>query len=197
VDQELFAGFRVIEAALPAVAPSPAGWGEGWSHVRLACACGGDAFRIVGWPRTVSTVGGAFRRSWARVMGEVRAAMAPPESAESPFLLPLFAACDRCGEELAVLDRDLVRGRLASEHRHLPRESVRCRVCRRGLFVIGISLAWGTWKAGDTRDAGAGDGVAVDVCVDCRACHHSTRIAFCDERPSEQALRLDLLYGRR
>lgn len=194
MDREIFDGWRTLEAAPLTGAPRADGRDEDWEHVRLACRCGGDGFRIVGWPRAASAVGGVFRRSFTRVFREVRAAMQPPESAESPFRLPLFVACDRCGDERALLDRESVPGRIANEHRHLPRESLRCRVCRRGRFAVDVSLAGLATSAGGR---GSAEGAAVEVRAHCRACHHTTRIAWADERPSEQALRLDLLYGRR
>jgi hypothetical protein len=161
---------------------------EGFEQAQLACACGGDAFRVIGWPRAAAGRGNAFWRTFARVFREARAAMEPPERARPPFFLPLFAVCEACGREASLFDRDPVSGRLPPEERSLPRESHRCRVCRRGSFSLAVAIAAG-------RDAR--DGAAVDVRAHCRACHRTDRLAWSDTRPSEREQRLDLLYGRR
>jgi len=188
VDRELVGNFTMIEAA---AAPFEFERGAGWESALLECACGGDAFRLIGWPRAAVGSGGVLWRTFARVFREVRAAMEPPARGESPYLLPLFAACEACGREAGLFDRDAVAGRLAQELRHLPRESLRCRACRRGAFTIGVAVG------GAAEGALPRDGKAVEVRARCVACHRTARVAWSDARPSAQAQRLDLLYGRR
>ncbi|MBK7949950.1 MAG: hypothetical protein IPK00_14655 [Deltaproteobacteria bacterium] len=161
---------------------------EGFEQARLVCACGSDAFRVIGWPRAAVGRGNAFWRTFARVFREARAAMEPPDRGQPPFFLPLFAVCEACGHEAPLFDCDPVPGRLPAEARSLPRESHRCRVCRRSAFALDVAIAAG-------RDAR--DGAAALVRAHCRACHRTDRLAWSDTRPSEREQRLDLLYGRR
>lgn len=172
----------------PVAGPFEALRRPGWEQARLACPCGGDAFRVIGWPRAAVGRGGSFWRTFGRVFREVRAAMEPPERAESPFFLPLTAVCEGCGREARLFDRDPIPGRLPSEQRTLPREAHRCRVCRRDTFALAVAVC-----AGEDRR----DGAAAEVRAHCRACHHTARLAWSDARPSEREQRLDLLYGRR
>ena len=39
--------------------------------------------------------------------------------------------------------------------------------------------------------------IGVELVIRCASCHRQARIAWSDARPSEQEVRLDLLYGRR
>jgi len=160
----------------------------GWEHARLACDCGGESFRLIGWPRAAVGGGGALFRAFARVLREARAAMEPPERAVSPWCLPLSAGCERCGRETLLFDDERIPGRLPPDLRRLPRESLRCRVCRRGVFGIAVAIAEGELP----RDA-----AAVDVHARCEACHRTARVAWSEPGASEQARRLDRLYGRR
>ena len=159
-----------------------------WERAALACPCGGESFRVVGWPWAAVGPGGAVRRTLGRVLREARAALAVDAALNSLFWLPLSVVCESCGREAKLLDGEALPGRLVASDRSLPRESHRCRVCRRSAFAVAIALAQGS----DPRDR-----AAVEIRGHCVACHRATRIAFFDARPGEQERRLDLLYGRR
>lgn len=162
--------------------------GVGWERALLACPCGSESFRVIGWPWSAVGPGGALRRTLARVLRETRAALTLDSSDAPLFWLPLFGVCEACGREARLLDEASLPGRLAEPARSLPRESHRCRVCRRGTFRLAIAVGCGA----DPRDRAAGE-----IRAHCCACHRATRLAFADARPSEQSRRLDLLYGRR
>lgn len=183
MDRELVGGFR-SEAA---TAPFDFERGAGWDCARLACECGGPSFRIVGWPRSAGGRGGVVWQTFSRAFREARAAFAPNAALEPLFGLPLSATCERCGREGLLLDHERVPGRIPAERRALPRESYRCRVCRRGAVAITVAFSDGQPPRG---------GAAVEVHVHCIACHRSARIAGSDSRASEQEQQLDLLYGR-
>lgn len=183
MDREIVGELR-IEASPP---PPDFEGGAGWEHVRLACDCGGTAFRVVGWPRGGAGSGSVLWQTFSRAFREARAAFRPDASSAPMFELPIGAICESCGRERLLLDDGRVPGLLCAERRKLPRESYRCRVCRRG--AVSLRIAWldGSPPRG---------GVAVEVHVHCLACHRTARIAAADSRASEQQQRLDLLYGR-
>ncbi len=159
------------------------------SYVGLACPCGIDHFHLSGWPRVVTGNGGFFWRTLSRVWREARLPMQGGEPVESPFWLPIFARCDGCFSEVRLLDSALGAGQMDAARRGEPRESYRCRVCRRGSqeLVVGI--------VADSRCASRAD---FEVVVRCRTCERQVRVAWSEGgRPSEQEVRLDLLYGRR
>jgi ribosomal protein S27E len=161
-------------------------------YCALGCACGVDVFRMTGWPRVISGRGGFFWRSMTRVWREARLPMQDGEWVVSPFWLPLFARCHGCGREQTLFDHERVAGRKAATGRADPKESIRCRVCRRGLVELVVGMA---------QPAGEGDrdGTprAVEVVTHCHRCHRQARIAWSDDGRSEQEDKLDLLYGRR
>lgn len=188
MDRELVAGFRIEP---PAATP---GFDRraGWEQVGLACECGRSAFRIVGWPCGGMGPGGMGRggvlwQTFSRAFRETRAVLRNAAADQPMFELPLSATCEACGREIVLLDDPRVPGRMPIEHRRLPRESYRCRVCRRGAVSIGIAFCEGAPPRG---------GAAVEVHVDCLACRRTARIAAVDSRASEQQQRLDRLYGR-
>jgi hypothetical protein len=183
VDRAIVGEFR-IEASPP---PPDFEGGVGWDHVRLACDCGGAAFRIVGWPRSGAGPGSVLWQTFSRAFREARAALRSDASSASMFELPIGAACERCGRERMLLDDGRVPGRIATDRRERPRESYRCRVCRRGVVSLRVAYCAGPPPRG---------GAAVEVHVHCVACHRTARIAGADSRASEQQQRLDLLYGR-
>ena len=160
----------------------------GASYSALRCPCGGDVFGLSGWPRVATGRGGFFWRSVTRVWREARLPMTEGEPLESPFWLPVFARCRRCGREEPVLDGEAMDGRRSREEQIEPRESYRCRICRRGsvALVVGIQS--------DAQDASR---AAIELIACCNRCHRQARIAWSDTRPSDQEVRLDLLYGRR
>jgi len=126
------------------------------------------------------------------------------EPLESPFWLPVFARCDVCGREAVVLDAAGLAGRMPLDTRGEPRESARCRACRRGSFALVVGATGHEGEHEDPRDReqavepGVGPAsVAVELVMQCAACRRQARIAWSDARPSEQDVRLDLLYGRR
>lgn len=114
--------------------------------------------------------------------------MVDGELTESPFWLPIVATCFDCGREARILDDEVVVGRLDAIGRREPREGLRCRVCRRGQMELAI---------GEARDPADGMRADFEVVARCRACLREHRVAWSDGRPSEQEVRLDLLYGRR
>lgn len=183
MDRELVGGFRIEASA----APPDFERGAGWDHVGLACECGRPAFRIVGWPRGGMGPGGILRQTFFRAFREARAALRSGSADEPMFELPLSAACESCGVATVLLDDPRVPGRLPADRRVLPRESYRCRVCRRGVVSIRVACCDGGPPRG---------GAAVEVHVDCLACRRTARVAAADSRASEQQQRLDLLYGR-
>jgi uncharacterized protein YuzB (UPF0349 family) len=118
------------------------------------------------------------------------------ELVASPFWLPIFTHCHECGRAAALFDGERVVGRMAGSERAEPKESIRCRVCHRGLFELVVGV-----QRGSTRDAlqsePVGSFCAVEVVSHCHGCHRQARIAWSDGRRSEQEVKLDLLYGRR
>lgn len=160
---------------------------SGWERRRLGCACGGESFRLIGWPRAALAPGGAFRRTFSRVLSEVRAAVRPPDAQDSFYGFPVFALCEACGREARLFDGDPVPDRLDAARRGLPRESFRCRVCRRSAFAVALALA---------EDPSDRQRAAAEIRVRCTACLRSQRVAWADGRASEQQRRLDRLYGR-
>lgn len=154
----------------------------------LTCGCGSAAFRVTGWPRITTGRGNLFWRSVTRVFRETWQPMENGEPLESPFFLPIFARCDACGREARLLDSEAVVGRLEEAGQREPREAFRCRVCRRGPMDLAIG------EASDAADPGRAD---FELVARCRACERESRVAWSEGRPSEQEVRLDLLYGRR
>ncbi len=171
----------------PAAPPPGFAGGAGWEHVRVVCDCGGAAFRVIGWPRGEGASGGVLWQTFSRAFREARAAFDPDTASTPMFALPIGAACEACGHERLLLDDARVPGRIAAPERGRPRESYRCRVCRRSAVSIRIASVLGQPPRG---------GAAVEVHVHCLACHRSARIAGADSRASEQQQRLDRLYGR-
>lgn len=158
------------------------------TYVSLACRCGHERFHLSGWPTIASGTGGFFWRSLTRVFREARLPMEEGELVESPFWLPMFVRCDQCSRESTLLDDPRVAGSLPIERRGEPVESFRCRVCRRGSLelVVGTSV-----------DAARPDRLDLEIIARCATCHREHRVAWSKGRPSEQEVRLDLLYGRR
>jgi len=154
----------------------------------LSCACGSEAFRITGWPRITTGRGGLFWRSVIRVFRETRQPMEEGELLEAPFWLPLRACCERCEREAVLLDHELVADRLSEAGREEPLESYRCRVCRRGRMSLLV---------GSEVDAMSPARADFVVVARCRACARESRVAWSHGRPSEQEMKLDILYGRR
>ncbi len=154
----------------------------------LRCTCGCEVFYVSGWPRVISGRGGFFWRTLARVWREMRLPMRNGEPLDAPFWLPVFARCRACDREEVLLDRENVVGRMAPEKRDEPKESYRCRVCRRSSVELVVGVV---------GDDDANSGVAVECVVRCHRCHRQARVAWSDGRPSDQDIRLDLLYGRR
>lgn len=179
-------GTLEIDPALPAFSPEmPA---SDMLYGAAACDCRGTSFRVSGWPRIALAPGGFFWRTVTRVWREAQQPMHEGEPVESPFWLPVFAACTRCGREVALLDAEEVPLRMNEGHRDEPRESLRCRVCRQSQFELVI---------GEARDSASPARVDFEIVTRCCACHRQGRIAWSKGRPSEQEVRLDLLYGRR
>ena len=168
-------------------APRDFAGGDGWTHVRVVCECGSGAFRVVGWPRSGAAAGGVFWQTFSRAFREARAAFAPDAESRPLFALPIEATCETCGRERLLLDDARIPDRLSAGARRLPRESFRCRVCRRGAVSLRIASIAGPPPRG---------GVAVELHVHCLACHRGAPIAAADSRASEQQQRLDRLYGR-
>ena len=157
-------------------------------YYALTCRCGHGVFRVSGWPRITTGRGNLFWRSVTRVFRETRQPMENGEPLESPFFLPIFARCDQCGRDARLLDGEVVVGRLGPEGQREPRESFRCRVCRRGRMELAVG------EASDAVDPGRAD---FELVARCHACARESRVAWSEGRPSEQEVRLDLLYGRR
>jgi len=157
-------------------------------YCALRCSCGVDLFRLTGWPRIVSGRGSFFWRTVARVWREARLPTQDGQEIDSPFWLPLSTRCHGCGREQSLFDGEGVAGRLAAAERPKPRESFRCRLCRRGLveLVVGVAEA-----------ERAGPPSAVEVVSRCHGCRRQARIASSDSGRSKQEIQLDLLYGRR
>ena len=185
MDRELIGDFETDPNG-PAFSPERRDPAMDYGAIR--CPCGGGVFRLAGWPRAVSGSGGFFWRSLTRVWREARMAVENGELVESPFRLPLFARCARCDRERTLLDDERVVGRVEAEGRGEPRESVRCRACRRGAFELVV---------GQARESAPPAPPAVEVVVRCGSCRRQARLAWSDDVPSEQQRRLDLLYGRR
>lgn len=172
----------------------------------LRCPCGGESFRLTGWPRILSGKGGFFWRSVARVWRETRLPMQDGgEEVASPFWLPISTCCHGCDLEQTLLNDERVAGRMAPAERVGPKEFVRCRVCRRGLFKIVVGVSRGA-VLGQHVQVGSDSNVNVNIEVNainvevlshCRSCHLQARIAGSVDQRSEQEIQLDLLYGRR
>jgi hypothetical protein len=165
-------------------------------YAGLRCRCGHGVFHLSGWPRVATGEGGYFWRSVSRVWREARVVMKDGEPVESPFWLPLRARCERCGEESVLFEHDSVAGRLPEEAQSDPRESYRCRLCRRGAVALVVGCAEERETSAVTG-TGTRVGVAVEVVTRCDRCHRQARVAWSDGRPTHQQVRLDLLYGRR
>ncbi len=121
------------------------------------------------------------------------------EPTESPFALPLILQCVVCDLEGEILSNVQLRIPPVSSAPPQPREAYRCRVCRRSAveLVVGISK---TYLPGETPNDQAREPAhvsAAEVVARCVACRRASRIAWFDNRPTSQELRLDLLYGRR
>lgn len=157
-------------------------------YCALRCPCGGDVFRLTGWPRIVSGPGGFFWRTLTRVWREARLAMQDGEPSDSPFWLPITPRCERCGREESLLDAEGIASRMALDKREEPREAYRCRVCGRGRVEIVI---------GTTSGGRVDTPAAVEVIARCHGCHYQARVAWWDDPRSARMIRLDLLYGRR
>lgn len=183
MNRELVTGFRIEESA----APSDPERRSGWEQVGLACECGGSAFRVVGWPRGAAGSGGVLWQTFSRAFRETRAVLQSAVADRPMFELPLSAVCEACGREVSLLDDPCISDRMPADRRDLPRESFRCRVCRRGTVSIRVGCCDGAPPRG---------GAAFEVRVDCLACRRTALIAAADSRASEQQQRLDRLYGR-
>lgn len=185
MDPELLGG---CIALVPPPEPFALAPRKGWEQALVGCPCGGETFRLIGWPRaTTGGPGGLLWRTFSRAFREVHAALRPIESEEAPFLLPLEAVCERCRRAAMLFDRDPVPERVPAASRSLPREAYRCRTCRRAAFAVVVA-----WAAGPFARHRA----AAEVEVHCRACRQAARVAAVDARPGEREQRLDRLYGR-
>ncbi len=162
--------------------------GRDMRYAGLVCRCGDRVFHLAGWPKLATGRGGFFWRSFSRVFREARVVTEAGEPVESPYWLPLFATCDRCGRVTAIFDDARVADRLAPARRAEPRESYRCRVCRRGAVAIVV---------GHASDPLERDRMDCEVVVRCARCLRQARVAWAVGRASEQEARLDALYGRR
>jgi hypothetical protein len=158
------------------------------AYSSLHCRCGSNVFRISGWPRVVSGPGGFFWRTLARVWREARLATKDGELTDSPFWLPIFLDCSQCGLEESLFDDGSVAGLRGAADRADPRESIRCRQCRRSCFKL---------VAGVVADPGNPSRVAVELVSRCHRCQFEARVAWSDGLPSDREIQLDLLYGRR
>lgn len=185
MDPRLVDDLEVRPSLPPANLP---GGSDDFDWFTLRCACGGVAFRLLGWPRITTGRGGLFWRSLARVFREARQPMEAGELLESPFWLPMRARCEDCERSALVLDHERVSQRLATDSRAEPVESHRCRVCRRGKMALVLG------HASDPSLPERADFVLVARCL---ACLRESRVAWSRGRPSEQEVALDLLYGRR
>lgn len=162
-------------------------------YAAVVCDCGHRRFLLSGWTRIATAGGSFFWRSLTRVWREARVAMEDGEPAESPFWLPLFLRCEACGREITVGgEEDLgpvgESGRWPVARYAEPRESFRCRVCRRAAHAVVVGRAF---------DARLPERMDLEVVVRCDACHRQHRVAWLHDRPSDQEVQLDLLYGRR
>ena len=110
------------------------------------------------------------------------------EPVESPFWLPVFVRCEACGVEETLLDGEPVVVRMPEARRKEPREAYRCRVCRRGLVELAV---------GEASDPHSPKRADYEIVAHCSSCHRQGRIAWSRGLPSEQEVRLDVLYGRR
>ena len=179
-----------MDLSLPVFAPERPD--REMAYCALRCPCGGEVFRLTGWPRLASGRGGFFWRSVTRVWREARLTTRDGELVDSPFWLPISTCCHGCGREETLFDGERMPECVTAAERAEPREAVRCRVCRRGQMelVVGVD-----------RAAAEGERVAhpsaVEVVSRCHSCHRQARIAWSDARRSKQEIQLDLLYGRR
>lgn len=107
-------------------------------YAGLGCVCGGRVFRLHGWPRSVVGRGGYLWRSLVRVWREARLPMTGEEPGQSPFLLPIFLDCEHCDRSAPLFDEPGLPDRIESEARSQPRESYRCRACRRGRVTLAV-----------------------------------------------------------
>ena len=189
VDRELFENLQT-DLSLPVFTPE---WPRReMIYCALGCPCGTGVFRLTGWPRIVSGRGGFFWRSLARVWREARIPMRDGELVASPFWLPVAARCHGCDREETIFDSEGVLERIPPGERGEPKESVRCRVCRRGLLELVAGVARGV-----AENERQGSPCAVELVSRCHSCHRQARIAWSDNGHSEQETKLDLLYGRR
>jgi hypothetical protein len=197
--------------------------GAAMHYAGLSCSCGARVFRLHGWPRSVVGRGGYLWRSLVRVWREARLPMTGEEPGRSPFLLPIFLDCEHCDRSAPIFDEPGLPERIESEARSQPRESHRCRACRRGRMSLAVGwtslpdeLRERDEQAGPGPSRGSVDpvdpevgrpaaelpaismaGRAFELVARCQACQRQVRIVGGDARASLQAARLDLLYGRR
>lgn len=176
----------MVDPSSPVFAPARAT--ADLCYAGLACPCGGVVFRINGWPRVALGRGGFFWRSVTRVWREARTSLDQGDPLESPLLPPIFVRCVACESEALLLDHDGVADAMPASDRSEPREALRCRSCRRGRFAL---------SAGFAEDPADARRIDLELVSRCEACHREGRIAWSRGRPSEQEVRLDLLYGRR
>jgi hypothetical protein len=193
VEPEFFGNFET-DPSLPVFTPERLD--REMVYCGLSCPCGAQAFRLTGWPRSVTGRGGFFWRSVMRAWRESRLPMQDGELVASPFWIPIFVICHECGQEQAVFDGERVVGCMPESERSEPKESIRCRICHRGLFelVVGTNRDGGR---GALQSEPVGSSCAVEIVSHCHSCHRQARIAWSDGQRSEQEVKLDLLYGRR
>lgn len=142
----------------------------GMHYAGLVCGCDAQVFRLYGCPRSVVGRGGHLWRSLVRVWHEARLPMTAEEPGRSPFLLPIFLDCERCGRSAPLFDESGLPERIGPEALPQPREAYRCRACRRGRVVLAVgwtALSDGLGERvagaegagwGAARGAGASDG---------------------------------------
>jgi hypothetical protein len=188
VDSLLLAAFETHDPALRFALERP---DPDMTYYGLGCPCGGQVFRVSGWPRIHSGRGGFFWRSVTRVWREARLQTHAGQPLISPFWIPLGTRCDRCGRAETLFAGEHVGGRRDAQACTEPKESVRCRICRRSQMEIVVGVS-----GEDSRIESTTAGVSVEVVSRCDRCHRQARVAWSDGRRSEQEIRLDLLYGR-
>jgi hypothetical protein len=159
----------------------------------LSCRCGGQEFGVAGVPRYAVGSGGHFVRTLRRAWQEARRSDREEDALGWPFEWPLRLRCESCGGEadFDLPSRRPVRPGKGEQGgqgaRVAPRENYRCRACRRGTMTLCVGI-----QADPPTDR-----KAVVVVAGCCACSREAILSGRDDRPSEQEIKLDHLYGRR
>jgi hypothetical protein len=85
---------------------------------------------------------------------------------------------------------------MPASDRSEPKESIRCRICHRGLFELVVGTTPGRSQDALQKEP-VGSSCAVEIVSHCHSCHRQARIAWSESQRSDQEVKLDLLYGRR